>query len=110
MLTVFHVRDRCIGTSRNVVEPTCPTHASPSVDDEWAAQLASRLRADRHRPKRDRRTARFMFEAIRDQGDPNRPRARFIYSYLRADRSSTARLSLVIFRRWAIISVYGSAA
>jgi transposase len=71
---------RCTGLSRNTVrswlrqegavEPKYPKRKSPSVVDEWAAQLTSWLRTDSHRPKRDRRTARFMFEAIRMQGYP----------------------------------------
>ncbi|WP_265094970.1 IS21 family transposase [Burkholderia vietnamiensis] len=52
----------------DAVEPKYPKRVSPSVVDEWAAQLTGWLRADSHRPKRDRRTARFMFEAIRGEG------------------------------------------
>jgi len=69
---------RRTGLSRNTVrtwlrqadatEPKYPKRTSPSVIDDWAAQLTGWLRADSHRPKRDRRTARFMFEAIREQG------------------------------------------
>jgi transposase len=69
---------RRTGLSRNMVrtwlrqadatEPKYPKHTSPSVIDDWAAQLTGWLRADSHRPMRDRRTARFMFEAIREQG------------------------------------------
>ncbi|HDR9102460.1 TPA: IS21 family transposase [Burkholderia vietnamiensis] len=69
---------RRTGLSRNTVrtwlkrpeaaEPKYPKRVSPSVVDEWAGQLEEWLRTDSHRPKRDRRTARFMFEAIRAQG------------------------------------------
>lgn len=52
----------------DAVEPKYPKRVSPSVIDDWAAQLTGWLRADSHRPKRDRRTARFMFEAIRAEG------------------------------------------
>ncbi|WP_175891567.1 hypothetical protein [Burkholderia cepacia] len=52
----------------DAVEPKYPKRVSPSVVDEWAAQLTGWLRADSHRPKRDRRMARFMFEAIRGEG------------------------------------------
>ncbi len=52
----------------DAVEPKYPKRVSPSVVDDRAAQLTGWLRADRHRPKRDRRTARFMFEAIRGEG------------------------------------------
>ncbi|KVS08434.1 helix-turn-helix domain-containing protein [Burkholderia vietnamiensis] len=69
---------RRMGLSRNTVrtwlkqpeaaKPKYPKRVSPSVVDEWAGQLEEWLRTDSHRPKRDRRTARFMFEAIRTQG------------------------------------------
>ncbi|MGN7105320.1 IS21 family transposase [Ralstonia holmesii] len=69
---------RRTGLSRNTVrswlrepeatEPKYPKRVSPSVVDEWAGQLEEWLRTDSHRPKRERRTARFMFEAIRAQG------------------------------------------
>jgi len=52
----------------DAVEPQYPKRVSPSVIDEWVALLTGWLRADSHRPKRDRRTARFMFEAIRGEG------------------------------------------
>lgn len=52
----------------DAVEPQYPKRVSPSVIDEWAEQLSGWLRTDSHRPKRDRRTARFMFEAIHAQG------------------------------------------
>ncbi|MBU9597651.1 IS21 family transposase [Burkholderia multivorans] len=69
---------RRTGLSRNTIrtwlrqpdaaEPKYPKRVSPSVVDAWAGQLEEWLRADSHRPKRERRTARFMFEAIRAQG------------------------------------------
>ncbi|SAL46202.1 integrase catalytic subunit [Caballeronia sordidicola] len=52
------------------VETKYPRRVSPSVIDEWAAQLTGCLRADSYRRKRDRRAARFMFEAIRGEGQP----------------------------------------
>lgn len=52
----------------DVVEPKYPKRVGPSVIDDWAAQVTGWLRADSRRPKRDRRTARFMFEAIRAEG------------------------------------------
>ncbi|WP_249185139.1 hypothetical protein [Burkholderia cenocepacia] len=52
----------------DAVEPKYPKHVSPSVIGDWAAQVTGWLHADSHRPKRDRRTALFMFEAIRAEG------------------------------------------
>lgn len=49
-------------------EPKYPKRKGPSVVDAWGGQLEERLRTDNHRAKRERRTARFMFEAIRAQG------------------------------------------
>jgi transposase len=55
---------------KDVVEPQYKKRDAKSVVDPWAEQLAQWLSTDRHRPKRDRRTARAMFEAIRAQGYP----------------------------------------
>ena len=55
---------------QDVVEPRYRARAARSVVDAWADQLGQWLNTDRHRPKRDRRTARAMFEAIRAQGYP----------------------------------------
>ncbi|CAL8481230.1 protein of unknown function (plasmid) [Caballeronia sp. S22] len=69
---------RRTGLSRNTIrtwlrqpeaaEPKYPKRVSPSVVDAWAGQLEEWLKADSHRPRRERRTGRFMFEAIRAQG------------------------------------------
>ncbi len=69
---------RRTGLSRNTVrtwlrqteetEPKYPKRTSPSAIDDWADELSGWLKADSHRPKRERRAARFMFEAIRAQG------------------------------------------
>jgi transposase len=53
---------------RDVVEPQYKPRETRSVVDPWAEQLGQWLKTDAHRPKRDRRTARAMFEAIRAQG------------------------------------------
>ncbi|MCZ4303466.1 hypothetical protein O4G98_01860 [Zoogloeaceae bacterium G21618-S1] len=52
----------------DVVEPQYKPREARSVVDPWAEQLGQWLKTDAHRPKRDRRTARAMFEAIRAQG------------------------------------------
>jgi transposase len=82
----MHLRDglslrdiaRRTGLSRNtvrnwlrqsgVVEPKYPRRVTKSVVDPWAEQLAMWLRADRHRAKRDRRTARNLYQLIKQQG------------------------------------------
>ena len=46
---------------QDVVEPRYRARAARSVVDAWADQLGQWLNTDRHRPKRDRRTARAMF-------------------------------------------------
>ena len=51
-----------------MVEPRYPKRVSRSVVDPWAEQLDGWLRTDRHRPKRDRRTALVLYQAIREQG------------------------------------------
>lgn len=51
-----------------VVEPKYPTRTTKSVLDPWAEQLASWLSADRHRTKRERRTARVLYQVIKQQG------------------------------------------
>jgi transposase len=50
------------------VEPRYPKRVSKSVLDPWAEQLADWLRTDSHRPKRDRRTALVLYQAIKQQG------------------------------------------
>jgi transposase len=82
----MHFRDRMsirevarrTGLSRNtvrdwlrrgdVVEPAFRKRPVRSVVDPWAEALRTWLGADRHRPKRDRRTARVLFEQIKSLG------------------------------------------
>ena len=69
---------RCTGLSRNTIrrwlrqpemtEPQYPTHKSPSKVDAWGDLLVSWLKTDSHRIKRERRTAKAMYEALRTQG------------------------------------------
>ena len=54
--------------NKDVVEPQYKPREGRSVVDPWAEQLGQWLKTDAHRPKRDRRTGRAMFEAIRAQG------------------------------------------
>ena len=71
---------RCTGLSRNTVrnwlrqpamtEPKYPTRVITSILDPYKEQLAAWLRTDSHRPKRDRRTARFLFNLLQAQGYP----------------------------------------
>lgn len=71
---------RQTGLSRNTVrewlrrsemtEPQYPKRATPSVLDPYKDQLVSWLKTDSHRPRRDRRTSRFMFLALQTQGYP----------------------------------------
>jgi transposase len=82
----LHLRDgmsirevcRRTGLSRNTVrgwlrqegvtEPKYPKRASRGVVDAFVEHLEAALRADAHRPVRDRRTARALFEQIRAIG------------------------------------------
>ena len=82
----MHIRDglslretaRRTGLSRNtirdwlrqadVVEPKYPKRVTKSVLDPWTEQLSSCLKTDRHRLKRDRRTARVLYQTIKQQG------------------------------------------
>ncbi len=82
----MHLRDglsireisRRTGLSRNTVrlwlrregetEPKYPKRAESSVLDPWVEHLESALRADAHRPVRERRTAKALFEQIRALG------------------------------------------
>ncbi|MFM8556100.1 MAG: IS21 family transposase [Betaproteobacteria bacterium] len=84
----MHLRDglsireisRSTGLSRNTVkrwlrqegvtEPKYPPREQPSVLDPWAEQLEAALRVDAHRPARDRRTAKALFEQIQALGYP----------------------------------------
>src|SRR5690606_15746704 len=71
---------RRTGLSRNTVrnwlrqasmtEPKYPARVVPSILDSYKEQLAAWLRTDSHRPKRDRRTARFLFNLLQAQGYP----------------------------------------
>jgi transposase len=54
----------------DVVEPKYPVRAVRSVVDPYRDQLEAWLRSDLHRPKRDRRTARVLFNQIRALGYP----------------------------------------
>ena len=51
-----------------VTEPKYPKRASASAVDAFGEHLEAALRADAHRPARDRRTARALFEQIRAIG------------------------------------------
>jgi transposase len=84
----MHLRDglsireisRRTGLSRNTVkrwlrqegvtEPRYSTRVEASVLDPWAEQLEAALRTDAHRPVRDRRTAKALFEQIQAMGYP----------------------------------------
>lgn len=55
---------------KDVVEPQYKKREVKSVVDPWSEQLAQWLKADSHRPKRDRRTAMVMFKGIQAQGYP----------------------------------------
>jgi transposase len=81
----------------DAVEPKYSKRVSPSVVAEWAAQLTGWLRADSHRPKRDRRTARFMFEAIRGETRDSGPRpiSRMRPSSLKRNTHERAPLSAI---------------
>lgn len=69
---------RQTGLSRNTLrrwlrqvdmrEPRYPKRVGKSLLDPWAEQLADWLNTDSHRPKRDRRTAKVMYQAIQAQG------------------------------------------
>ena len=71
---------RRTGLSRNTIrrwlrrgekaEPRYPERTRASVLDSWAEQLTEWLAADRGRPRRERRTAKFMYLAIQAQGYP----------------------------------------
>jgi transposase len=51
-----------------VTEPKYPERSTASVLDAWAEHLEAALRADAHRPVRERRTAKALFEQIRALG------------------------------------------
>jgi len=54
----------------DVTEPLYPVRPYRSKLDPYRQQLEGWLRADSHRPKRDRRTARVMFQHLQAQGFP----------------------------------------
>ena len=51
-----------------VTEPKYPKREIASAVDAWAEHLASALKAGLHRPVRERRTAKMLFEQIRALG------------------------------------------
>ena len=55
---------------QDVTEPVYPARVSPSILDPYREQLVAWLRTDSHRPKRDRRTARILFQHLQAQGYP----------------------------------------
>jgi len=71
---------RQTGLSRNTLrhwlrqsemrEPAYPPRTSRSILDPYKEQLATWLRSDSHRPKRDRRTAKVLFQLLQAQGYP----------------------------------------
>ena len=54
----------------DVVEPVYPARVSPSILDPCRDQLVAWLRTDSHRPKRDRRTAKVLFQHLQATGYP----------------------------------------
>ena len=52
----------------DVTEPKYAARAAKSIVDPWGEQIAQWLKTDSHRPKRDRRTAKVIFQAIRAKG------------------------------------------
>ena len=52
----------------DMVEPRYPKRMSESVVDPWAEQLSRWLITDKHRLKRDRRTALKLYQAIKADG------------------------------------------
>jgi len=69
---------RQTGLSRNTLrhwlrqnemrEPAYPRRNTPCIPDPYKEQQATWLRADSHRPKRDRRTAKVLFQLLQAQG------------------------------------------
>lgn len=68
------------GLSRNTVrqwlrqegmtEPAYPVRVTPSILDPYQDTLSGWLRIDSHRPKRDRRTAKVLYQLLQAQGYP----------------------------------------
>ncbi len=71
---------RQTGLSRNTIrhwlrqsemgEPAYPPRNASSILDPYKEQLVTWLRADSHRPKRDRRAAKVLFHLLQAQGYP----------------------------------------
>ncbi len=71
---------RRTGLSRNTLrhwlrqpemtEPKYPARQSPSILDAYQEQIAAWLRTDSHRPRKERRTARLLFQLLQAQGYP----------------------------------------
>lgn len=51
-------------------DPAYPARKASSILDPYKEQLAIWLRADSHRPKRDRRTDKVLFQLLQAQGFP----------------------------------------
>ena len=76
----LHEIARQTGLSRNTLrhwlrqremrEPAYPKRSNPSQLDPYKDQLVNWLRTDSQRPKRDRRTAKVLFQLIQAQGYP----------------------------------------
>jgi transposase len=56
--------------AEGVVEPVYPARTTRSILDPYREQLQAWLRTDSHRPKRDRRTAKVLFQHLQAQGYP----------------------------------------
>ena len=94
---------RRTGLSRNTIrtwlrkegsgEPSYPKRVSPSVVDAWAEQIKLWLRADLHRPKRDRRTALQIYETLRANGyDGSYGRiSAFVRNWRKAEKDAPSR-------------------
>lgn len=54
----------------DMVEPKYPSRQARSIVDPYIDQLRQWVQVDSHRARRDRRTAKVMFDAIRAQGYP----------------------------------------
>jgi len=69
-----------------MAEPQYPARPTRSVVEPYFEQIRKWLKSDSHRPKRDRRTARFMFNELKLQGYiGSYPRLTFWVSKLRQE-------------------------
>ena len=76
-------------------EPKYQRHRTDGKLSQFASKLRLALEADTHRPKRDRRTALMLFEAIRKDGfDGSYSR---VTAFVRHWRGQTAKLGLSAF-------------